>query len=828
MKLARLLFKPKWQDKNPDVRRRAIASDDDAELIAALPDLVRADADPASRVAALRRLHDYEAWRERSTGDADGEVRRVAREAYLALLCSRDERVPPLARRIAELETLSPAEIERVAAQAVDRELRASALARVSRQALLVDRALKDPDAGLRASVLDRIDSAAVLERIAETARKTDKNVSRRARELAATLRIDSGNVEAIALKAQELCARMESLMRAAGGTEQDVDDIERAWTRLGEQATDDTRARYLGALAVVRRMQLQARTPKPAIEPPLGTAPAPAAPSATLLNVPLSVDLIASQARFDAALATAANEAQSEREARRTRIHEIERLVARLAADLESGDVAGAQRSRSAIVPLADAVDTLPPALGERLAGLHARHDELRHWHQWANQQRREAICEGLESLAAANPHPDALATGVRDAREEWRRLDAAEGVAANETRLSRRFNALCHRALKPAKGYFDKRDQLRRTRTDEVESLLRNAAAMPEAIGDWKAATTLRRDLAAALHGLDAVDPRERTNLAKRIKDAIASLAPRLETYERGIEAAKRRLIERASALTGTDGRSAARQVQDLQREWTALGHARRGTDQKQWQEFRRACDAVFSSLDAARKERDTQETAVKETTQAILRDLEALNGAGKPPRAEIKAALREIDHRWQALAHRERETDQRYRKLVENIESTLRDAARNDRLARFHDALAQYRLLRGAEIAPDAAPIEAGAEWNDAANATDAMAQALSARRARISTGNAGPTDEEAARDRLVELEFIAGVETPADDRQRRMNYQVHRLASRMRDRATTSPEMELVLVLAAWFAQTPQREELETRFLRAAQAGVASLP
>ena len=258
MKLARLLFKPKWQDKNPDVRRRAIASDDDAELTAALPHLVRADADPGSRIAALRRLHDYEAWRERSTGDADGDVRRVAREAYLTLLCSRDERVPTLVRRIAELETLSPAEIERVAAQAVDRELRAAALARVSRQALLVERALKDPDAALRASVLERIDSAAVLERIAETARKTDKNVSRRARELVATLRIDSGNVEAIALKAQELCARMESLMRAAGGSEQDVDDIERAWTRLGQQTTDDTRTRYLGALAVVRRMQLQ------------------------------------------------------------------------------------------------------------------------------------------------------------------------------------------------------------------------------------------------------------------------------------------------------------------------------------------------------------------------------------------------------------------------------------------------------------------------------------------------------------------------------------------------------------------------------------------
>jgi hypothetical protein len=89
-------------------------------------------------------------------------------------------------------------------------------------------------------------------------------------------------------------------------------------------------------------------------------------------------------------------------------------------------------------------------------------------------------------------------------------------------------------------------------------------------------------------------------------------------------------------------------------------------------------------------------------------------------------------------------------------------------------------------------------------------------------------AGDAGEDAARDRLVELEFIAGIESPADDRQRRMNYQVQRLASRMRDRAAASPEAELAVLLAAWFAQAPQPDALESRFLRAADAAVASLP
>ncbi|HEX3895940.1 MAG TPA: hypothetical protein VHW73_07000, partial [Rudaea sp.] len=70
MKLAKLLFKPKWQEKNTEVRRIAVATENDPDLIAALPELLRSDPDASVRLAALKRLDDYEFWRERSTNDA--------------------------------------------------------------------------------------------------------------------------------------------------------------------------------------------------------------------------------------------------------------------------------------------------------------------------------------------------------------------------------------------------------------------------------------------------------------------------------------------------------------------------------------------------------------------------------------------------------------------------------------------------------------------------------------------------------------------------------------------------------------------------------------
>src|SRR5262249_31128739 len=123
MRLARLLFKPKWQDKKLAVRSSAVAFRDRPDLVPRLPPPGRGDHDAAVRLAALKRLNDYENWRERSTADPERVVRDNARNTYLALLCAATHE-PPLARRIAELDTLSADELERVAASSVDRELR--------------------------------------------------------------------------------------------------------------------------------------------------------------------------------------------------------------------------------------------------------------------------------------------------------------------------------------------------------------------------------------------------------------------------------------------------------------------------------------------------------------------------------------------------------------------------------------------------------------------------------------------------------------------------------------------------------------------------------
>ncbi|MBS0581790.1 MAG: DUF349 domain-containing protein [Proteobacteria bacterium] len=824
MNLARLLFKPRWQDKDADVRRVAVASGNDADMIAALPQLARGDADTGVRLAALKRLGDYEAWRERSTGDADAGVRRVARDAYLALLCSNDARVPTLARRIAELDTLSTEELERVATQASDRDLRADALARVTRPALLAERAVADADAAIRLAVLERIDDAVALARIAERARKTDKRVSRRARELVDAQRIGSGDAAAVAQKARALCERMEALLRAPSSDDTVHAAIAGEWNALGKAIPTDLLARYCGADALVRQTKINARNP-PLRE--AASAASDAEPDAAPEEpVAISAAMLASQARFDAALASAASDAQRERELRRTHLHEMEQVLPRYAAALEAGAIAAAHALHDRLLNLGAMVVPLPAALDARLSPLHARYAELKQQQAWANRRRREMLCDDVAQLAQSGLHPDALAQRVREAREEWQRLDAAEGLSANaESGPTRRFHALCHRALKPAKAYFDKRDEVRKSHAGEIGKLLQEAAALPEQVSDWKAAGQLRQKLGDALRSLDSVDPRTRTALARQLKAAIDGLATRLDAHADEVEAAKRRLLTRATILQQqSDGRAVARDARELQTQWTALGQGRRGSDQRLWKEFRAAVDAAFGQLDAARKQRDEQSTAMRTQAENLLAEIEALRDDDAHA---AKARLRDIDARWRALGSSDRALAQRYRKAHDAVESGLQGAARRKRLARYTDALARYTLLRAIETgaqATDTVP----AQWNEHPAAAE-FAAALDARLARATAvPAAGEQDEDAARDLLVELEFFAGIETPDEDRQRRMAFQVQRLASRMRDRGAATPESELARLMLAWFAQAPQAAELEDRFARAAKAGTETLP
>jgi hypothetical protein len=839
MKLPGFLSKPRWQSKDPAKRRSAVAHDNDHELIGNLGRLAREDADPGVRIAAAKRLADPGIAQGLAHDDADPGVRAQARALWLDLLTGTHPSAPSGIERLRLLKAQEDTELaERIACHASEPEMRRAALAQVSRPALLLERALADRDASIRLDLVERFNDEATLERLADRARKSDKQVARRARERIGELRIARGDAATFEQHARQLCERMEQLLRVSDHAQAER-EITAQWTAIEASASESLRVRFRTAIDLlassrdpVARIAAPIAVPttiEPAnaeVERPVeATAPADPAPVADPVSSVVA-PLIA-QARFAVSLDEAQAARRQRQEQQRALLGELGECLKACAEAIESGASAQAHAAKTRIDDLRRRIEPpLPKALAQPLADVDARYAELSRWQLWADRQRRQQLCEEIEALPELRLHPDAVATKVREAQTEWSRLDAIEGGTARGNDLNRRFHAACRAALAPAQGYFRKRQELRQSHSAGIGALLERAAALGEDSSDWSAVASLRRDTVEALRGLDRIEPRERKALAQSLKAQLGSLDARIERRDAEVERAKASLIAEAEALADGMPRGAVASARELQGRWQAAGNGRRSRDQAQWNLFRKAVDKVFGKLDAERAERNSRDIEMREQALSICAELETLADASELPE---RGAIGRLQAAWDALRPRDEALVRRFGEALSRLRESAQRHERERRNVRFHRWLEHYRVCRAAELASES-PEQSRRRW--AAATVDTPPETGLAERFERATSDSRETlsDEASAEANavLVELEMLAGIESPAADSDLRRSLQVERLSSRMRGTQSTGVSEQLDALLVRWNELGAMPKGTDARFEAALLAAIESLP
>jgi len=132
------IFKPKWQNKNADIRLESVTTEQDPELINSLLEIAGTDEDKKVRCAAIKRLHQLENILKLYAKEQDSEVKKLLEERIHQLAASSNESRPPLEFRMQVVELTSDRDlIEHLAGHAPESELRRAALAKVERQGVL-------------------------------------------------------------------------------------------------------------------------------------------------------------------------------------------------------------------------------------------------------------------------------------------------------------------------------------------------------------------------------------------------------------------------------------------------------------------------------------------------------------------------------------------------------------------------------------------------------------------------------------------------------------------------------------------------------------------
>lgn len=858
------LFKPKWQNKNADVRLESVNSDHHPDLIGSLVEIAATDQDGRVRSAAIRRLHQLENILKLYREEKNTDVKSVLEERIRQLASATNESRPPLALRMQVAEMTNNRDlIEHLARNAPEAELRRVALSKVARQGVLGDCCVQDENAENRNFAASRITQLTTLKRVIDDLRKRDKLLYASLQQRLHGELLTQGDSGAIKAEALNICMGLEKL---ALDKDQDhsaqIDKLHAEWQGLGNKASTNMAQRYQRVcermsepLSPATPVEVQARLstePEPVeIEKAAAeTEPTPQA-NAALERVATDICLYQSenagrpsqasvrkmktqlekvwqrcepphpddQVCWDTA-STALAEMEEALELKRQQFEkELDQAMAllnRMETELDNGELQKALETRTKLQQATQdhGKDRAWKPVNAKMSGMQARLRELRDWHHWSNNKIRNRLIAEMEILPAADLHPDALLNRVKSLQTEWKSLEESEQIPGDKKFMAapwmwRKFSEAGHNAFDTAKPYLDKRSEIQsriaQSLLDFCTELEQLAQAEPTDL------TVLTKGLSEGrkkLQDLNAVPPRQRQKIARKIKSALDKGNAVVQAHYEVVEREKMKLIRAASQLVHMPERSEAiTQAKSLQSNWKAAGSLWRSKEQELWNQFREHLDPLFNefkeqqaSIRAADDERLSAQKALCSELRDILKseeDLTALHGK-----------VLGLQDGWKDIPQPDRKLLQSFQTMVEEyqkkVEKTISREAESSRQRWWlkadllHALTANGRTLKG--TISKKAETSINKSWPEDSSEGELEAS-MDQARMDILAGETHASDEDEleqmkaqARLLCIGLEFIAGLPSPDEDRDLRMKYQVDRLAESMSGDGVRQPASE----------------------------------
>lgn len=226
------------------------------------------------------------------------------------------------------------------------------------------------------------------------------------------------------------------------------------------------------------------------------------------------------------------------------------------------------------------------------------------------ARAQAKEQLCEEAESLQESN---DFKAAGqqFRSIMDRWKEVGFA-GREHDEA-LWQRFQSARNTFGDRRKVWFEENAAKKEVLASQAEEL----AAMDDAAAAQQRMKPLMqqwRDTGSAGKSADdALWTRFRGAQETVYQRSRSVFDARQQEREANYEA-KQALIQEVESLIGQDSRTATSRCKEIQQEWKKIGPVPRERSDKQWNQFRAACDSIFriASAEGRRRIDDARDRA------------------------------------------------------------------------------------------------------------------------------------------------------------------------------------------------------------------------
>ena len=519
-------------------------------------------------------------------------------------------------------------------------------------------------------------------------------------------------------------------------------------------------------------------------------------------------------------------------------RIKATHRQFAALSGIIKEGKWGPANSTMRRLKKKIDSMETAErSSLNEKLERAEKQLAEMADWQDFAARPKLLEICDAMEALPAKELPPETLAKQVRELQNNWKAL----GVSRASNDLWSRFKTAGDLAYEPCKAWFETKQQERQQKLDVKASLCDSLEAEQSLLTgdpDWKAIAR-QINIAKREWSKNRVPDRKPDKaLEARFSAALKPFEVALAEQYDSNAATKQELVDKVKALADAEiTQHSANQAKRLLSAWKLVGVMRRKEDQALWEAFNSHLGTIFKHQHKV--EREKQRAGLEHVFRAkdIIKRLKTLSRGDAVDDTEVQTLATE----FQALAEFP-ERDKKF--LLRDFRQAL------DACSRVQENASKRRLQAGHEetrrLIGLCEQLEAAVEHPDAALETlvDDVSHAWEASDVRVSpdienllvsrrdealahlkngTKPDYDVNETVRRDLLIRMEVAAGIETPAEDKARRMQYQLQHLQQGMTSAGIDDARQTLAKLDLQWIASGPVkmavRDALNSRYLKA---------
>lgn len=490
--------------------------------------------------------------------------------------------------------------------------------------------------------------------------------------------------------------------------------------------------------------------------------------------------------------------------------------LLTRMETELEQGELHNALATRTELQLAAKnhGKDKTWQTVNSRMVGMQARLRELREWHHWSNNKIRKRLIAEMEVLPAADLHPDALLDRIKSLQAEWKALEASEQIPGDKHFAAapwmwHKFSTAGHTAFDTVKPYLDKRTEIQSRHAQSLATFMAELEQLASAEPmDWNALGKGMTRGRKKLHDLNDIPAKQRQKFARKLKATLDKANAVMQAHYQSVETDKMKLIRTASQLAHMEDRSEAiAKAKSLQSDWKNAGSLWRSKEQELWNQFRGHLDPLFEALSehqASIKAADEQKLVAQKNLCAELKDI--LKSEEDLP--ALHGKVQGLQDRWKEIQHPERKLVQTFQDMVlqyqQKVEKAQASQANRDidrhwlKFGLLHELAVTGRTAKGALSKKTETKVSKN--W-PAESSDDELEVSMDETCKSILDGaDTSLSDDELeamkseARALAIGLEFVAGLPSPDEDREQRMQYQVNRLAASMSGDIKRVPALE----------------------------------